>query len=775
VELLVVLLIMGILAAIAIPTYRIATEGARERSLLTEMGQVGRAGAANAIVNGRSLTQVSDLNTVIQEQYAQRWHSLENQAPTESVGPNTVHIFNVGDEVVYLTGLGHSNNPLEVAIGVVDHQRVAVYIAELGDWGATGTDLTTVNWPLLVDSILVNTDPVLASGEEEGPGGGAGATYGRLVGWGNDDLELVSKLPSGDNYVEVAVTGHFGVALNTEGELIGWGNNGDGQLDFAAQPCTDSSVKHFDVGVAGSGGPQGTTIVLCEDNTLLGWGNNNGGKLDFPADLCEMEQVQTGEAHVAVLCGNGEVVVWGANYYGLNTTPTEAQSNVVKISSGFNHMLALRDDGTVIAWGNPGGGQGTLPVGDTVSSGHTSGTFSNNNVAEIRAGANHNLIKYENGTLFAWGWDWDFDGRVTDVPEDGSYSLIHAGRVYSMAVTSGGNIETWGANHYNIKEPPSNLGNILKFASGDAARVVVGISEAGTTDFPGVTLTGSLVVWGQYTDDVPAGDDFVKAEYGGQHGVALREDGSVVVWGAGPGAVMPGTVCDGGNAVDVAAGWDHTLVLCQGGYLDAWGGNDYGQLNFPDTYGLVGISAGEHHSVAVRYNGVVFAWGWDSDGQGSVPGDAGIGRDIQSGWRHNFLLHQEGGTVEVWGRNHAGQGELPEDGSVTGGSVNGTFTNENIRLISAGGAYNVAVYQNGDVVAWGRDAAPHNPVSSMPNMSNVAFVGAGDDHGVAYLEDGSFVGWGSDTHGQASDPGASGTVIWLNSGWNTNVAVVTAD
>src|SRR5439155_12786942 len=105
-----------------------------------------------------------------------------------------------------------------------------------------------------------------------------------------------------------------------------------------------------------------------------------------------------------------------------------------------------------------------------------------------------------------------------------------------------------------------------------------------------VLLAGRLpaadvVPWaGDFDEElqVPASATNVVAIYaGGFHGVALRADGTVVVWGNQPrdvgirpgGALQP--PADLSNVVSVAAGDSFNVALRSDGRLVGWGGNDF--------------------------------------------------------------------------------------------------------------------------------------------------------------------------------------------------------
>ena len=60
--------------------------------------------------------------------------------------------------------------------------------------------------------------------------------------------------------------------------------------------------------------------------------------------------VAAGESHSVALKANGELVVWGSDYYNQLDIPP-GLFGVVGIAAGSWHTVALKGDGTVAAFG----------------------------------------------------------------------------------------------------------------------------------------------------------------------------------------------------------------------------------------------------------------------------------------------------------------------------------------------------------------------------------------------------------------------------------------
>ena len=127
----------------------------------------------------------------------------------------------------------------------------------------------------------------------------------------------------------------------------------------------------------------GIYLYIDDENSLLGFGTNLhgiliGGKPFQRYSLSEsrhimdnVRQVSAGSTHVAAVCCDSTLWVWGKNNIGQlgnGTTsdclrPVKIMDNVKQVSTGFAHTLALCCDGSLWAWGwNKYGqlGDGTL-------------------------------------------------------------------------------------------------------------------------------------------------------------------------------------------------------------------------------------------------------------------------------------------------------------------------------------------------------------------------------------------------------------------------------
>ncbi|MCL6560248.1 MAG: hypothetical protein K6U74_15935, partial [Firmicutes bacterium] len=215
---------------------------------------------------------------------------------------------------------------------------------------------------------------------------------------------------------------------------------------------------------------------------------------------------------------------------------------------------------------------------------------------------------------------------------------------------------------------------------------------------------------------------------GCSHSIALKDDGTVWVWGYGPaagldqGSSVPRQVYGLTDVVGIAAGNYHSLALKRDGTVWAWGQNNEGQLGDGTKYNnryepvqvaglsdVVAIAGGGGHSLALKNDGTVWAWGWNQDGQlgdGTTTSTttpvqvAGLSNVvvIAAGERHSLALRGDG-TVWAWGYNGYGQlGDGTTDNRLTPAQVPGL---SGIISIAAGIYHSLALKSDGTVWAWG--------------------------------------------------------------------------
>ena len=247
------------------------------------------------------------------------------------------------------------------------------------------------------------------------------------------------------------------------------------------------------------------------------------------------------------------------------------------------------------------------------------------------------------------------------------------GTVAGNAVNSTTWIE-WGTNSsYGLKTALDSAGTQPKTVSANIAGLgmpQVYHYRVAASNYLGVawgadqvfTTGGRLRAWGGGSlgeTNVPPGlTNIVGIAAGGSHGLALKNDGTVIAWGNnsfGQTNVPAGL----SNVIAVAGGDQHSLALTSNGVVMAWGDNTYGQTNVPPGLtNVIAIAAGGYHNLALNANHTVTAWGHNNSGQTDVPPGLTNVAAIAAGGYHSLALKADQSVV-AWGDNNFGQTNVP--------------------------------------------------------------------------------------------------------------------
>lgn len=353
--------------------------------------------------------------------------------------------------------------------------------------------------------------------------------------------------------------------------------------------CSESYAQQIAQGSA-------HTLSICSDETVMAWGSNGHGQLgdgstgvnsSFPVStilLNDVTDISGGNFFTTALKSDGTVWAYGSNATGSlgDNTNTDRFSpvqvlgeggmgylnDIVAISSslGLGHSLALKSDGTVWAWGSNNFGQ----LGDNkVAGGHT----------PVQVHGEDNI------------------GFLTNIIQ-----VVAAGE-FSLALKDDGTVWAWGIN------ANGNLGN------GSASYEI---------DVP-VQVTGLT--------------NIIKIAGGTDHAMAIKDDGTVWAWGSDVYGELGNNTTDYfyfdepvealgiTNAVDIAGGQHHTLILTDDGKVWCMGNNMYGQLGdgtnenrlvptlVTGLDNVVAIDGGGSSSMALCSDGTLWTWGYNGFGE----------------------------------------------------------------------------------------------------------------------------------------------------------------
>ncbi len=333
-------------------------------------------------------------------------------------------------------------------------------------------------------------------------------------------------------------------------------------------------------------------------------------------------------------------------------------------------------------------------------------------------------------------------------------NLLSLGGYHTTGIDSSGQVRAWGRGDYGQVGDGASTTVATPRTAALASLNIVQV-ESGNLHSLGVTSNGALYCWGN--------------DFNGQcgHGISYFYPDS-------PYAVPTFT----SGVIDAAAGDDHSCVLLSNRSVRCFGGNDEGQLGDNSTTDsttpvfVSGISSaiaidsgGGDFTCALLNGGAVQCWGSNDYGQlgNNTTVDSSVpvlvqgltARSISVG-RYHACAVTTTGAARCWGRNVNGS---LGNGSRTNSSVpvNVTGLSSGVAFVAAGGYHSCAIDSAGAVRCWGSNwdgqigdgttTYRTTPVAVTTLTSSTAFVSAGFYHSCALQTDGDLYCWGEDDYG----------------------------
>lgn len=327
----------------------------------------------------------------------------------------------------------------------------------------------------------------------------------------------------------------------------------------------------------------------------------------------EIVQVAAGGTHTAAVTKDGDLYMWGRNYYGQlgvysnadskipikvnNSSSTLPEKSVKYIALGYYHSAAITKDGSLYMWGYNRSGQ----LGDGTTTDRYTPVKIMDNVASVSLGGSHSAAVTKDGSLYMWGdngngrlGDGTTTDRYTPVKIMDNVASVSLGSSHSAAITKDGSLYMWEYNYYGQ------------------------LGDGTTTD--------------RYTP-VKIMDNVASVSLGGNHSAAITKDSNLYMWGGnGSGQLGDGTTDNkarphrvASNVQSVKLGYSHTTVISKDGGLYTWGYNYYGQLGNGTTTDssnpikimndAIDCAGGDNHTIVLKKDGTVYTWGDNYHGQ----------------------------------------------------------------------------------------------------------------------------------------------------------------
>ncbi len=281
---------------------------------------------------------------------------------------------------------------------------------------------------------------------------------------------------------------------------------------------------------------------------------------------------------------------------------------------------------------------------------------------------------------------------------------------------------------------------------------LTGIFEASASIRP-----GTVVAWGNdgsgQTSALQFVTNAVAVAGGAVHSLVLETGGKVVAWGYN-GFGQTNVPPDLTNAVAIAAGGEISVALRADGTAVSWG--KFGTVVYSN---VVAISAGEDHVLVVKANSTVAAWGDNSKGQTDVP--LGLTNVVSvSGGRFHSLALKSDGSLVTWGKYWNGNGWV---------SMFVPVNATNIVAICSAYDYSLALREDGNLLGWGWNSSGQTTIPL--SIANITQIAAGHDHSIALKANGTMLAWGSNLYGQTNVPFGLTNVEAIAAGGYHNLSI----
>ena len=795
-------------------------------SMDNEVATVDENGVITAVGEGTTYIKVKDQNNEVTNAIKVSVTIKNNETQPKVVGGGYYFAALKGNGTVYTwgyngsgqLGLGDTNNRTEptqtnmkavidIAAGT-DHTLVlkadgTVWATGLNNYGQLGNG-TTENTNTFQQVKLNENGDYLENIVSIAAGYTASyavTAEGEVYGWGrNDDGELgigsksseinelyPVKMKKVSKIIQIAAGANHAIMLDADGNVWSTGYNSSGQLgigntDIQVQPKQMTSVSGVKEIAAGTN----HSIMLAENGYVYSVGNDSNSQL-----------------------GNGNSTNISTPTYVRNTSGNLV-SDAKHVKAGGDSTYISRKKDTegksqgmyVIGYNN----YGQLFTQNTTTQPYAKEVEKNLDILEIAPTQYSTaLIVDGEGNVYTVGYDGQ--GQLGNGIYEHSKNKICISNLQVKVTPKIINYQNVGEDSEKILAKTTIGFNLIKEnIEGSTYEFKTLDSEVATVDGQGtVTATGIGTTNIKVHDTTTDTWNIVKVNVNGSenkaqpkvvggncHYAALKGNGTVWTWGYNgngqlglgdtnartePTQAKAEKILEDGtkeeelitDAIDIAASYNHTIILRADGTVWSTGYNQYGELGTGDTEerkiftqvkgpngegileNIVQITTGYYTGYALTTNGEVYGWGsnrYGELGQGSKSDDPVLYPtkmkkvsniiQISSGAEYIVMLDAEG---KVWGTGYNGNGQLgignttlqtlPQQMTSISGIKEISAKGNNTYMLTEGGYVEGVGYnyysQLGDGSSTDRTTAVYTKNTSNKYVSDAKHISAGEN------------------------------------------------
>ena len=317
---------------------------------------------------------------------------------------------------------------------------------------------------------------------------------GKVYTWGHTritdtiDLADIPEEVQQAKIVKVAAGYDHIVALDENGGVYVWGNTRLGQdrlpneISRAMRRGDKLDIVQIEAGFQFS-------AALTADGELYLWGNMN---------MCDLDVRRAYQGHIKkialttysyiALLDDGSVAYTGLQgENAISAVPEAATSNIVDIAATGTTCAAVDADGNVIVWGSSSHNETAVPEMAAKP-------------VELYGGIYHYTALLENGDVVSWGDNTHNQGVVPTAVEEGDIETVFAGFYQNYAVTTEGEVETWGLRGYLLGTDEYGRDILNRIANGGRVTMTVGAVSVVISLVIGVLLGGISGYFGGWID-----------------------------------------------------------------------------------------------------------------------------------------------------------------------------------------------------------------------------------------------------------------------------------